>query len=67
MGQTILVLEYKKRNYHKIFHSSVIVSKSDIDKAFISMHQSIMKKIKVILVNIRLDWIFDELKKILLK
>ena len=35
--QTILVLEYKKRNDHKIFHSStnLIASDSDIDEAFI--------------------------------
>ena len=46
--QTILVLEYKKRNDHKIFHSSfkLIAEDSDIDEAFISMHQSIMKKVK---------------------
>ena len=46
--QTILVLEYKKRNDRKIFHSStkVIASDSDIDEAFISMHQNIMTKIK---------------------
>ena len=46
--QTILVLDYKKRNDHIIFHSSakLIASDSDIDKAFISMHQSIMTKIK---------------------
>ena len=46
--QTILVLHYKKRNDHKIFHSSpkVIASNSDIDEAFKYMHQSIMTKIK---------------------
>ena len=46
--QTILVLEYKKRNDHKIFHSSfkLIAEDSDIDEAFVSMHQSIMKKVK---------------------
>ena len=46
--QTILVLEYKKRNDRKIFHLStkLIASDSDIDKALISMHQSIMTKIK---------------------
>ena len=46
--QTMLVLEYKKRNDRKIFHSNakLIASDSDIDEAFISMHQSIMKKIK---------------------
>ena len=38
--QAILVLDYKKRNYSKIFHSSadLIASDSDIDKAFKSMH-----------------------------
>ena len=42
--QTILVLDYKKRNYCKIFHSSakLIVSNLDIDETFISMYQSIM-------------------------
>ena len=46
--QKILVLEYKKRNYRKIYHSSVklIASDSDIHEAFKSMHQSIMTKIK---------------------
>ena len=39
-------LEYKNRNDRKIFHSSakLIASDSDIDEAFKSMHQSIMKK-----------------------
>ena len=46
--QTKLVLNYKKRNDHKIFHSGakLIASDSDIDEAFNSMHQSIMTKIK---------------------
>ena len=46
--QTILVLDYKKRNDRKIFHSSVklIANDSDIDEAFTSTHQSIMTKIK---------------------
>ena len=46
--QTILVLEYKKRNYCKIFHyfTKIIASDSDIDEEFISMHQSVMAKIK---------------------
>ena len=47
--QIILVLDYKKRNdSEKIFYSctKLIASDSDIDKAFISMHQSIMTKIK---------------------
>ena len=42
--QTILVLEYKKRNDCKILNSSakLIASDSDIDETFKSMHQSIM-------------------------
>ena len=46
--QTILVLDYKKRNDRKIFHSrtKVTASDSDIDEAFKSMHQSIMTKIR---------------------
>ena len=57
--QTILVLEYKKRNNRKTLHSSakLIVSDSDIDKAFISMRQSIMTKINNYTIK---DWIvFD--------
>ena len=47
--QAILALEYKKGNDHKIFHSNVklIASYPEIDEAFISMHQSIMTKIKI--------------------
>ena len=46
--QKILVLEYKKRSNHKSFHLRVklIAGNSDIDEAFISMHQSIMTKMK---------------------
>ena len=46
--QSILILEYKERNGHKIFYSNakLIVSDSDIDEAFESMHQSIMTKAK---------------------
>ena len=46
--QTILVLDYEKRNDCKIFHSSakLIPNDSNIDEAFNSMYQSIMKKIK---------------------
>ena len=46
--QIIIILEYKKRNDRKIFNSctKLIVSDSDIDEAFKSMHQSIMTKIK---------------------
>ena len=46
--QAILVLDYKKWNDHKIFHSSskLTASDSDIDEAFTSMHKSIMTEIK---------------------
>ena len=46
--QTILVLDYKKRNDRKVLHSSakLIASDSDIDEALKSMHQSIMTKTK---------------------
>ena len=46
--QSVLVLDYKKTNNYKIFHSSatLIASDSDINEAFKSMHQSIMTKIK---------------------
>ena len=54
--KTVLVLNYDKRNDHKIFHSSVklIANDSDIDKTFISMHQRIMTKIKKYAYR---DWI----------
>ena len=44
----ILVLDYKKRNNRKISHSNakLITSDPDIDEAFKSKHQSIMKKNK---------------------
>ena len=60
---TILVLDYKKRNDHKIFHSStkLIDSNLDINEAFESMHQSIMTKIKNYTFE---DWIvFDVIIK----
>ena len=46
--QTVLVLDCKKTNNHKIFPSStkLIASDSDICEAFKSMHQNIMTKIK---------------------
>ena len=46
--KSILVLEYKKRNDHKIFHSiaKLMGSDSDIDGVFKSMHHSVMTKIK---------------------
>ena len=62
-GQTWLVLDYKKRNDCKIFHSSakVIASDSDIDEALKSIHQSIMTKIKNYVSE---DWIvFDVIIK----
>ena len=45
---TILVFDYKKINYRRIFHSNakLIASDSDIDEAFKSMYQCIMTKIK---------------------
>ena len=54
--QTILVLDYKKRNNCKIFHSSteLVASDSDTDEAFKSMLQSIMTKLKKMLVKIGL-------------
>ena len=54
--QEILVLEYKKRNDRKIFHSStkLIARTSGTDKAFVSMRQSIMIEKKVMLVKIGL-------------
>ena len=46
--KAILLLDYKKRNDCKIFHSSakLIASDSDIDETFKSMHQRIMTKIE---------------------
>ena len=43
--QAIIVLDYKKRNYHKIFHSSakLIASDSGNDQEFKCMHESIIK------------------------
>ena len=45
-AQPVLVLDYKKRNDCKIFHSStkLIASDSDIVEAFKSMHQKIITK-----------------------
>ena len=46
--QTVLVLDYEKRNDHKIFYSctKLLASDLDIDEAFKSMYQSIITKIK---------------------
>ena len=48
--QTILFLEYQKRNNRRIFHSNAKLiasdSDSDIDEAFKSKHQSIMSTMK---------------------
>ena len=62
--ETILVLEYKKGNDRKIFHSraKLIASGSDIDETFESMYQNIMMKIKIRLLTFRLL-----LKQLLLK
>ena len=55
----MLVLEYKKRNDRKIFHSSSkpIASDSDIDKAFKSMHKTFLRKTKT---SVNKDWIVSE-------
>ena len=44
--QPVLVLDYKKRNDHKMFHLSAKLIASDLDivEAFKSMHQSITTK-----------------------
>ena len=57
--QTILILDHKKINNHKIFHSSskIIAGESDIDEAFKSMHQSIMTRIKKFASE---DWVVTE-------
>ena len=54
--QTILVLDYRKRNDSQIFHSCTKLTASDscIDEAYKSMHQSIMTKIKKYACK---DWI----------
>ena len=46
--QTILVLDYKKRNDHKIFHpnATLIANFSDNDESFKFIHQSIITKMK---------------------
>ena len=47
--QIISILEYKKRNDCKMFYSStnLIASVSEMNEAFIFMHQSIMTRIKL--------------------
>ena len=54
--QTIIVLNYKKRNDCKIFYSSanVIASGSNIDETFKSMHQSTIKNKKLCLIALDL-------------
>ena len=49
----MLVLEYKKRNNHKIFQSSakLIASDSEIVETFKCRHQNIMLKIKTYVLN----------------
>ena len=56
--QTILVLDYKKRNDCKILHLStkLIASDSEIDDTTKSMHQSIMIKTKIMPEKIRSCW-----------
>ena len=46
--QTALILDYKKKNDPKIFHSSTKLNaiNADIDEAFKSTHQSFMTKMK---------------------
>ena len=46
--ETILVLDYKRKNDRKVFYSSatLIANDSDIDEAFKSMHQSILTNMK---------------------
>ena len=58
----ILVLEYKKRNDHKIFHSSaeLTASDSDNDEAFKSIYHSIMTKIKN---SAGEDWVLETIVK----
>ena len=54
--QIVVVLDYKKRNDCKIFHSSakLIAGDSNVDETFESMNQSIITKIKNYALE---DWI----------
>ena len=54
--RTILVLDYKKRNDCKTFHSSgkLITSDWNVDDALKSMHQNAIMKIKHLIAMIRL-------------
>ena len=58
--QKILVSEYKKiddhKFMHKIFHlnAKLVSNDSDIDKTFTLIHQSVMARIKKLLVKIGL-------------
>ena len=54
--QTVLVLDYKKKNDHQVFHSCSkrIASDLDTEEAFKSMHQSIITTIKSYACE---DWI----------
>ena len=58
--QSILVLEYKKRNDHKILHLSakLTASDSDIVESFKYMHQSIITIIKNCVTK---DWVVIEI------
>ena len=65
--KTVLILDTKKRNYCRIFHSSakIIASDTDIDEAFISMHLSITTEIRNFTCE---DWIFlDAIMKHIIK
>ena len=56
--RSVLVLDYKKRNDHKMFHSSakLIASDSDIDEAFkIHASKHYDKNKKTMLVKIELS------------
>ena len=52
--QTILILEYKKRNDCKIFYSRAILSASDsdIDEVYKSTHQNIIMETKILKAKI---------------
>ena len=64
--QSILILEYEKRDdhksMHKIFHLNpkLNASDSDIDRAFKSIHQSIMMKLKN---SAKGDWVVETIGK----
>ena len=61
----MLVLEYKKRNDHKIFHSSakLVASDSGIDEASKFLHQSIITKKKKKKKCASEDWVAKTIVK----